>query len=70
MSSKAYGLVQELAGSCGTSGGGANEGTSGGGTTAYLATLLASVPERAASSQLPALRPPVYIPQVSLSSKS
>ncbi|KAK9908206.1 hypothetical protein WJX75_004272 [Coccomyxa subellipsoidea] len=56
--------IQELAGSCGTSGGGANEGTSGGGTTAYLATLLASVPERAASTQLPALRPPVYIPQV------
>lgn len=61
------GLVQELADSCGMSGNGPKWGTPGGVATAYLASLLASVPERAASTQLPALRPQAFIPQVSLS---
>ncbi|CAL8463180.1 g2714 [Coccomyxa elongata] len=55
--------VQELAATCGTSGDGKG-GSSNEPPTAYLASLLASVPERAASTQLPALRPPAYIPQV------
>ncbi|EIE21374.1 hypothetical protein COCSUDRAFT_56593 [Coccomyxa subellipsoidea C-169] len=57
-------VVQELAGSSGVSSDGANGGSLGGDSTAYLASLLASVPERAASTQLPALRPSAYIPQV------
>ncbi len=57
-------VVQELAATCGTSGIGKG-GSSNGPPTAYLASLLASVPERAASTQLPAIRPPAYIPQVS-----
>lgn len=59
--------MQELADWCGAGTAGANKTSVERDTpVAYLASLLASVPERAASVRLPALSAAAYIPQVRL----